>query len=105
MINLITNDLIRLEENDLKEKILPKNIYAILIEDFEKKEHLIATIHNGYCPILSTEREQSNYNDYLSNLENSIVIEYFKNQRVKKKEYRLIKELVTDSTGNLYHYL
>ena len=69
---------------DVQTKKLPVNIYGLRILDFNKKQNYdIVISHNGYCPNISTEREQSNYNDYLSNLENSLLIEFEKVTKIK----------------------
>ena len=54
---------------DLENIIYPKNIYALRICDEKGNVYNISVSHNGFCPNISTEREQSNFNDYLSNLE------------------------------------
>jgi hypothetical protein len=90
---------------DVQKKNLPTNIYALRILDDENKHYDIVITHNGYCPNLSTEREQSNYNDYLSNLEYDVVDEFFKSSKIKKpKNYSHIFEIMTNSEGELYHY-
>jgi hypothetical protein len=91
---------------DIQKKDLPKNIYALrILDDVRNKYYDIVINHSGYCPNLSTEREQSNYNDYLSNLENSVVNEFFKSSKIKKpKNYIHIFEIMTNNEGELYHY-
>ena len=87
---------------DVQTKNLPVNIYGLRILDLNKKQnHDIVISHNGYCPNISTEREQSNYNDYLSNLENSLLIEFEKATKIKN--YTRILEVMTDDKGELYH--
>ena len=87
---------------DIQTKNLPVNIYGLRIFDLDKKQnHDIVISHNGYCPNLYTEREQSNYNDYLSNLENSLLIEFEKTTKIKN--YTRILEVMTDNKGELYH--
>lgn len=85
---------------------LPINIYALRILDNEKGETFDIIInHNGYCPNISSEREQSNYNDYLSNLENEVVNEFFKLNKIKKpKNLSNLFEIMSDEEGKLYHY-
>lgn len=89
---------------DLENIKYPKNIYALRISDNKGNIFDIAVAHTGYCPDLCSEREQSNFNDYLSNLESSIVSEFFKSIKVRKpKNYSNIIEVITDRNGNLYH--
>lgn len=87
---------------DVQTKNLPLNIYGLRIFDLDKKQNYdIVVSHNGYCPNISTEREQSNYNDYLSNLESSLLIEFEKATKIKN--YTRILEVMTDDKGELYH--
>lgn len=92
-----------LEENN---NVLPKNIYGLRL--FNKKTNELISLlveHNGYCPNISTEREQSNYNDYLSNLEVSVIKEYCKSNNIKNPEVLSRKlEIMTDNNGDLFHY-
>jgi hypothetical protein len=87
----------------VQKKNLPKNLYGLRIFDLDKKQnHDIVFFHNGYCPYLDSERERSNYNDYLSNLENSLLIEFEKNTKIKK--YIRVFEVMTNDIGELYHF-
>ena len=89
---------------DLKSINFPKNIYALRICDNKNNIYDISISHNGYCPTISTEREQSNFNDYLSNLENTMVTEFFKSIKKRKPTtYSSKIELLTDSDGKIYH--
>jgi hypothetical protein len=89
----------------IENKNFPKNIYAIKIKDCKENTYEIAINHNGYCPDIYSEREQSNYNDYLSNLESSIVTEFFNSIGKKKpKSYYTILEVMTNNKGELYHF-
>lgn len=90
---------------NIQNKNLPKNIYALRVLDEDKnKIYDIIINHNGCCPIISNEREQSNYNDYLSNLENEVINEFFKFNKIKKpKNYSNLFEVMTDDKGELYH--
>ncbi|AZI54973.1 hypothetical protein EIB75_06840 [Epilithonimonas vandammei] len=88
----------------LEVKSFPKNVYAIRIKDEKENLYDIAINHNGYCPVINNEREQSRFNDYLSNLENSTINEYFKSLKKRKpKLYSTQLEVLTDSNGELYH--
>lgn len=90
---------------DLDNKVYPKNIYAVRIKDEKGNIYDISLMHNGYCPKINSEREQSNYNDYLSNLEYSVIQEYFKSIKTRKpKRYLNLIELMTNEKGELYHY-
>lgn len=87
---------------EVQTKNLPVNLYGLSLLDLDKKQkHDIVISHNGYCPNVCSEREQSNYNDYLSNLENSLLIEF--ENATKIKNYTRILEVMTDDNGELYH--
>ena len=89
---------------DLENIKYPKNIYALRISDEKGNIYDISISHNGFCPNISTEREQSNFNDYLSNLECSIVSEFFKSIKKRKpKTYYNKIEVMTDCNGKIYH--
>jgi len=90
---------------ELKNTIYPKNIYALRMEDGKGNIYDISVEHNGFCPDIYSEREQSNYNDYLSNLEYSVVQEFFKSIKKRKpKTYSNLIEVMTNERGELYHY-
>lgn len=85
---------------------LPKNIYAIKVLNLDKNETFnIAIEHNGYCPELYDNHDESNFGEYLCNLEFKLVSDYFKSKKVKmpKKFYSLC-EIMTNKNGELYHY-
>ena len=88
------------------QKGLPKNIYAIKVLNVDKNETLCLAIeHDGYCPYIETEREESRFGDYLSNLEYKLIDNYFKLNKIKKpKSYYHLCEVITDSKGKLYRY-
>lgn len=90
----------------IENKKLPINIYALRLIDNDKNNIFDIVInHDGFCPEINSEREQSYYNDYLSNLENEIVSEYFKINKIQKpKNYSNLIEIMTDQNGELYHY-
>ncbi|MDD4576245.1 MAG: hypothetical protein PHI36_07445 [Bacteroidales bacterium] len=90
---------------NVESKILPKNIYALRVFDENTKlTHDIFVKHDGYCPNLTTEREQSNFNDYLSNLENYVTNEFFRINDLKTpKNYHHLIEVMTNDNGELYH--
>ncbi len=92
-----------LSQND---KCLPKNIYAIKVFNADKKEFFELVInHNGYCPQIITDHEQSNFNEYLCNLEYDTIEEYFKVKKSKKpKVYYSVCEVITNENGELYRY-
>jgi hypothetical protein len=91
---------------NLQNKLLPLNVYALRILDLNKnKIYDISIEHSGYCPDIYTEREQSNYNDYLSNLEKEVVNQFFKSAKIRKpKNYSNLFEVITNGKGELYHY-
>ncbi len=89
---------------DIENVKYPKNIYAVRISDEMDTTYDITVQHNGYCPNISTEREQSNYNDYLSNLHNTVIDEFFKTiNKQKPKVYSNKLEVITNSKGDLYY--
>lgn len=89
---------------DLKNINYPKNIYALRIKDSHENIYDISVEHNGFCPEIFSEREQSNYNDYLSNLENSVVQAFFKSIKKRKpKVYSSLIEVMTNEKGELYY--
>jgi hypothetical protein len=91
---------------NINQKDLPKNIYGLKLLN-EKTNEIVSLFinHNGYCPDISSEREQSNYNDYLSNLETSIISEYCKLNKIKNPDLLSRKlEIMTNNNGELYHY-
>jgi hypothetical protein len=91
---------------EINQKGLPKNIYGLKLLNEKTNETVSLFVnHNGYCPNISSEREQSNYNDYLSNLETSIINEYCKLNKIKNSNLLNWKlEIMTDQNGKLYHY-
>jgi hypothetical protein len=91
---------------EINQKNLPKNIYGLKLLN-EKTNEMVSLFicHNGHCPNISSEREQSNYNDYLSNLETSIINEYCKLNKIKNLNLLSRKlEIMTNNNGELYHY-
>lgn len=63
----MTTDILNLNF-DLDNIVYPKNIFALRIKDEQGNIFDTSILHNGYCPKVYSEREQSNFNDYLSNL-------------------------------------
>lgn len=89
---------------DVENAKFPSNIYAIRLCDEKGIYYDISVSHNGFCPNITTEREQSIFNDYLSNLEYTVVSEYFKSIKIKKpKTYYTKIEVMTDSQGKIHH--
>jgi hypothetical protein len=91
---------------NIANKNLPVNIYALRLLDNDKNSiYDIIINHDGCCPNTVSERDQSNFNDYLSNLESEVIGEFFKLNKIKKpKNYFHLFELITDSNGELYHF-
>lgn len=91
---------------NIQNKKLPSNIYALRVLDNDNNiTYDIVVNHNGFCPNIQSEREQSNYNDYLSNLETSVINEFFKVNKIKKPEnYIHLFEIMTNENSELYHY-
>lgn len=90
---------------NLIDKNLPKNIYGLRILDVDKNKTFDVVInHDGFCPNIFSERDQSRFNDYLSNLEFKVISEFYKSNKLRKpKEYYSKIEIMTDSEGNLFH--
>ena len=89
---------------EVQTKNLPVNIYGLRILDLDKnKNYDIFISHNGYCPNLNSEREQSNYNDYISNLEASLLLEFEKMNKINN--YTRLFEVMTNDKGELYHFV
>jgi hypothetical protein len=87
---------------EIQKNELPRNIYAIKIEDSTNKIiHDLSIEHDGYCPSIYDERDQSQFSEYLCNLENSLVSELNKKNEIKN--YNLLLEVMTNSKGELYH--
>ncbi|WCM42581.1 hypothetical protein MG290_02595 [Flavobacterium sp. CBA20B-1] len=99
------NQLLNLDFN-LIDKNLPKNIYGLRILDVDKNKTFDLIIkHDGFCPDNYSERDQSRFNDYLSNLEYSAIQEFFKSIKKRKpKLYSNLIEVMTNGDGDLYHY-
>ncbi|EKT4520754.1 hypothetical protein JE950_002412 [Flavobacterium psychrophilum] len=91
---------------EINQKDLPKNIYGLKLVNEKTNETISLFInHNGLCPDIYSEREQSNYNDFLSNLETSIINEYCKLNNIKNSDLLSRKlEIMTNENGELYHY-
>lgn len=90
---------------DFIDKNLPKNIYALRILDVDKNKTFDLVInHDGFCPNIFSEREQSRFNDYLSNLECKVIDGFYKSNKMKKpKSYYSTIEIMTDCNGDLFH--
>ena len=100
----MNTDILNLNFN-LKYNEFPSNLYALRVKDSKGEIFDISMKHNGFCPDISSEREQSNFNDYLSNLESSVVKEFFKSINIKPpKEYTTLLEVMTNEKGELYHF-
>ncbi len=99
----MNTDILNLDYR-LKYDSYPKNVYAIRIKDKKGNQYDIACNHNGYCPQIETERDSSRFNDYLSNLESSVVKEFFDSiKKTKPKVYSTKLEIMTDEKGNIFH--
>ncbi len=87
-------------------KNLPKNIYATIVLNCDDNSTFQLVIeHDGYCPSTATDCEQSNYMQYLCNLQSELIENYFKINKIRKpKTYYSICEIVTNSSGELHHY-
>lgn len=86
---------------DLQKSDLPKNIYAIQIEDIDNQtKHELIIEHDGYCPPICSDRDQSQLSEYLCNLESSLISQFKKSNLLKN--YKLLLEVMTDKSGELY---
>ncbi len=85
---------------------LPKNIYAIKGLNVDNNETFnIAIEHNGYCPEFENNHDASNFSEYLCNLEDKLINDFFKANKIKKpKEYYHLCEIMTNENGELYRY-
>lgn len=85
---------------------LPKNLYAIRVLNEDTNEVFDLCIeHDGYLPNISTERERSHFGQYLSNLEYTLIDEYFKQNKIKRpKRCYNIFEVITNEKGHLHSY-
>ena len=92
-----------LEQN---QRHLPINIYAVKVFNVDKNEVFqIAINHNGYCPEINSNNDESKFNDYLCNLEYNLIDNYFNSNEIEKpKSYYTICEVMTDNVGNLYRF-
>lgn len=83
---------------------LPVNIYAIKVHNIDENYYFkIAVEHNSFCPNISSNHEDSNFLEYLSNLESRLIEEYYKSKKQKKPEnYTTVLEIITDEKGELY---
>lgn len=100
----MSNGLINFDFDSNSKKI-PSNIFALRIIDSRKNMYNIAINHCTYCPNIETERDQSRFNDYLSNLEYKVVDEFYKANKIKKpKYYSVIFEILTNNEGKIFHY-
>lgn len=96
-----TNILIVNLEN--KNGVYKKNIYAIRIKDGERTIYEIIDKHDGYCPPLCNDRDHSLFLEYLCNLEQDVVKNYFTKQNLKiPRSYHNILEVMTDKNGEIY---
>ena len=91
---------------NIENKKLPANIYALRVKNFDNNAiYDIVVKHNGYCPVINNERQQSNYNDYLSNLETEVINNFFKINKIKKPvNYSRLFEIMTNENSELYHF-
>ena len=99
----ILNVNFEIEENNHS---LPLNIYAIKVLNLDENTTFeIAIKHNGYCPNISSEYEESKFSEYLCNLEYTLIDEYYKQNNMKKpKSYYSICEVMTNEKGDLYRF-
>ena len=92
-----------LKENNLFNTTLPSNIYAICIE-WKGQRSFLKIEHDGIIPNMSSEREMSRSNDYLSNLETALVSRFFKANQIKKNTpYSNVFEILTNKNGVAEH--
>lgn len=88
-----------------------KNIYSLKIQPniysiFGKigKEEVYLTIqHDGYTPNLDSDRSNSHFGEYLSNLSDKLISDYTKANKIKKR-FDHIAEVYSDSKGEIFRY-
>ena len=88
-------------------KNLPMNLYAVRVFDVDNDKTFDVVInHDGNCPNIYSERDQSRFNDYLSNLEYEVIDEFYKKNNLKKPNNYYSKiEVMTNNFGEIIHYL
>ncbi|OWK98096.1 hypothetical protein AP75_07910 [Kaistella haifensis DSM 19056] len=100
-----TIDIFNVDVSNLDKTQLPSNIYAIRIKDCNNNIYDICINHQAELSEINSERDQSRMNDFLSNLEYSVVTEFFKNIKKRKpKSYSNQLEIITNNVGELFHY-
>ncbi|AZB22433.1 hypothetical protein EG338_10335 [Kaistella haifensis] len=82
-----TIDIFNVDVSNLDKTQLPSNIYAIRIKDCNNNIYDICINHQAELSEINSERDQSRMNDFLSNLEYSVVTEFFKN--IKKENLKV----------------
>jgi len=88
---------------DYNNRDLPKSIYGLRILDLDSNPKYNITIaHDGYCPPICSEREESRYNVYLSNLEDLLLSESKKTQKIEN--YCRVLEYMTNKNGEFYQF-
>ena len=99
-MNTINTEILNLNFSiEQNKKNLPSNIYALRVLNVDENEIFeVAINHNGHCPELNSEREESIFTEYLCNLEYNLIEEYFKYKKTKTpKSYYSLCEVMTDS--------
>ncbi|UAM97336.1 hypothetical protein K8354_13545 [Polaribacter litorisediminis] len=83
---------------------LPENVYAIKVHNIDSNYYFkIAVKHDSFCPNISSSYEESQFLDYLSNLEYKLIEEYYKSKNKQKPEnYSTVLEIITNEKGELY---
>ena len=82
-------------------KITP-NIYSFLAK-INGQEVCLTVEHDGYIPSLSSDRDYSYFNEYLSNLSNKMMKDYKDFNKIKS-DYDFIAEVYSDSKGKIVTY-
>jgi hypothetical protein len=87
-------------QNIIASNILPKNILAVDI--LNKNRSYMRTLifhYDGGMPFDITHRH---YGEYLCNLENNYILEFYKVAKISHKEYVWVgAELMTDNNGEI----
>ncbi|MEA2042246.1 MAG: hypothetical protein U9N85_06800 [Bacteroidota bacterium] len=101
ILELEKNINLAIIEDNVFERKFPKNIFAICIK-YGKDKTFLSIEHDGKTPSMDTERGRSFANDYLSNLEQEMVNNYFINN--KKINYSNIFEIMTNNNGKVDYF-
>ena len=78
------------------------NIYSIYGK-IDNEEVYLTIQHDGYAPYLDSDRSNSHFGEYLSNLSDRLISDYTKANKIKKR-FKHIAEVYSDSKGEIFRY-